>query len=137
MAQNKTQPTSAAVEEFLANVPDEKRRNDGIAICALLEEITGEKPKMWGTTIVGFGEYSYLCGKSMEKMCQIGFSPRKAELVLYLLMGFESHKAALEKLGNPKIGKSCLYIKSLAKMDMAVLRQMIEADWAASCAKYG
>lgn len=125
MAENKTQPTTIAVADFIAAVPDPVRRADAGKVCAMMARLSGEPPVMWGGSIVGFGTYSYMCGKREEKFLRIGFSPRAKELVLYLLPGYEGKEAQLAKLGKHRLGKSCLYIKTLAGVDEAVLEELI------------
>jgi hypothetical protein len=124
----KTRPTGADVEAFLAAVPDERRRADARTLCALLAEVTGERPALWGTSIVGFGTYHYRYESGHEGTSALAsFSPRKAHLVLYLVGGFEDrHGKLLAKLGPHKTGKGCLYLKSLADVDLDVLRELVE-----------
>lgn len=121
----KTRPTQVSVDAFLAQQPD-PRRTDCEAIAALMRDATGEPATMWGDAIVGFGRYNqaYANGKSMEWLLT-GFSPRKNDLVLYVLNGSDAQNALLVKLGKHKVGKSCLYIKRLADIDRAVLEQVI------------
>jgi hypothetical protein len=124
----KTQPTGADVEAFLAAVPDETRRADARTLCALLGEVTGEPPVMWGSSIIGFGEYHYRYESGHEGNAPLAsFAPRKANLVLYLIGGFEDrHSKLMAKLGSHKTGKGCLYLKSLADIDMDVLRELVD-----------
>jgi Domain of unknown function (DU1801) len=124
----KTLPTQDDVAAFLAAVPDERRRADARTLCSLLSEVTGEPPVLWGTSIVGFGTYHYRYESGHEgDSALVGFSPRKANLVLYLVGGFaDRHQNLLEKLGPHRTGKGCLYLKSLADVDLAVLRQLVE-----------
>ena len=131
MAETKTKATIVAPAEFIAAVPDPARRADGEALAALMTRISGEPATMWGPSIVGFGRYAYRydSGHSGES-CRVGFSPRKAELVLYVLSGGEGEAALLAKLGKHRTGKSCLYIKRLDGIDMDVLEQLIVAHWA-------
>lgn len=138
MAELKTKETIVSVDDFLDNVENDIRRIDGYEIRKIMEEITGEPAKMWGPSIIGFGKYSYKyeSGHGGE-MCKIGFSPRKAELVLYIGMDGEKQTQNLEKLGPHKIGKGCLYIKTLGKIDIEILRTMIKDKWDDMCAKYG
>ena len=126
MAELKTKPNEVSVDDFLDAVPDETRRADARAVCAMMARVTGMPPKMWGPSIVGFGSYRYTydSGHSGE-MCRIGFSPRKAQLVLY--GGFLRAPELLERLGKHDTGKGCLYIKKLANVDMGVLEQMTHA----------
>lgn len=125
MAENKTQPTAESVAAFLDAVPDDARRSDAKAICALMEEATGLEPVMWGPAIVGFGSYHYVYDSGREgDSCRIGFSPRKAETVVYGL-GPERQAALFAKLGKHKTGKGCLYIKRLSDVDARVLTDLI------------
>ena len=129
MAENKTQPTRASVKTFLASVADSKRRADGLAIAALMEELTGSPPKMWGPTIVGFGSYHYKYASGREGDSPlVGFSPRKEALTLYIMGGFDTYEALLGQLGKHKIGKACLYIKSLEDVDLKILKKLITAS---------
>ena len=127
MPENKTQPTPVSVADFIAAVPDPLRRADAETLVALLGERSGEPATMWGPSIIGFGRYRYTydSGRSGE-MCRIGFSPRKAETVLYLTDGFPSHGELMARLGKHRTGKSCLYIKRLSDIDMAVLTQLVD-----------
>lgn len=136
MAENKTKPTGVAVADFIAAVPDPIRRADAETICAMMARLSGEPATMWGPSIVGFGSYSYLCGKREERFLRIGFSPRAKELVLYLLPGYEGKEAQLAKLGKHRTGKSCLYIKKLADVDEAVLEDLTADALAWMDAKY-
>jgi Domain of unknown function (DU1801) len=124
----KTLPTGADVEAFLAAVPDERRRADARELCALLTEVTGEQAVLWGASIVGFGTYHYRYESGHEgTSALVGFSPRKAHLVLYLVGGFDArHHKLLAKLGPHKTGKGCLYLKSLADVDHDVLRELVD-----------
>jgi hypothetical protein len=123
-----TRPTGAAVEEFLAAVADENRRADAVAVCELMQDVTGEPAAMWGPAIVGFGSYHYRYDSGHEGDAPlVGFSPRKQNLVVYLVGGYEErYPALLEKLGPHKTGKGCLYLKRLAAVDQAVLRELID-----------
>ncbi|MDQ0249037.1 hypothetical protein J2W22_001084 [Sphingomonas kyeonggiensis] len=125
MAELKTKATEVSVADFIAAVPDPVRRADAEIVRAMLQRLTGEEPRMWGPTIIGFGSYRYTydSGHSGE-MCRIGFSPRKAELVLYVLTGQPDQAPLLARLGKHKTGKSCLYVKKLADVDMAVLEEI-------------
>jgi Domain of unknown function (DU1801) len=127
-ASPKTTPTAADVEAFLARVPSDTRRDDARALCALLGDVTGEPPVLWGTSIVGFGSYHYRYDSGREGDWPLaGFSPRKAHLVVYLTGGFaDRHHRLLAKLGPHKAGKGCLYIKRLADVDLGVLRDLVE-----------
>jgi hypothetical protein len=121
-------PTPADVDAFLKAVPDEKRRADAHALLELMSSVTGEPPVMWGPSIVGFGSYHYRyeSGRTGDSPLA-GFSPRKANLVVYLVGGYEQrYPKLLEQLGPHKTGKSCLYLKRLGDVDLDVLRQLIE-----------
>ena len=137
MAENKTKPTSVSAQEFLEAIPDDSRRADSKALAKLMQKVTGKKPAMWGTAIVGFDSYHYKYASGHEgDMCVIGFSPRKAANVLYGATGFEGVDAFLAKLGKHTTGKGCLYIKKLADVDVKVLEAMIEKGVAATRARY-
>jgi hypothetical protein len=126
MAEIKTKPSAVSAEDFLDAVPDPVRRADGKAVAALMARVTGEQPQMWGPSIVGYGSYHYKYDSGHEgTMCRIGFSPRKAELVLYVLDGNGDQSDALAKLGKHRSGKGCLYIKKLADVDMDVLERLV------------
>ena len=130
MAELKTKPTAVSVHDFLNAVADEQKRADAFTILEMMTDITGEAPKMWGPSIVGFGEYHYVYDSGHEgDCCLTGFSPRKNALTLYFNAGLEERFAAeLEKLGKAKTGKGCLYIKKLADVDLGVLKKMIRAN---------
>lgn len=132
MAEPKTQRTKASVAAFIAAVENEQRRKDAKAVDKLLREITGEKPAMWGPSIVGYGEYRTPSGL----WPRLGFSPRKANLVLYVLTGAKGQTALLSRLGKHKTGRACLYINKLADVDESVLRTLIEQSWTHMHAKY-
>ena len=127
----KTKATAVSAETFLAGVPNETRRADGQAVCALMAKVTGEAAAMWGPSIVGFGRYSYTyaSGHSGE-MCRIGFSPRSTSLVLYGVASAKGQAPLLARLGKHKLGKGCLYINRLADVDEAVLGELIARAWA-------
>ena len=128
MAELKTKPTQASVKEFLKEIPDEERREDCLAIAKIMEEITGEKPKMWGPSIVGFGTYrfKYESGREGDWMLT-GFSPRKKDLTLYIMMGFDKHPELMKQLGKHSTSKSCLYIKRLSDIHVPTLKKLIKA----------
>jgi hypothetical protein len=127
MAEQKTKLTELSAEDFLSQIADEKIRQDSQKICKLMEKATGEKPKMWGSSIVGFGSrhLKYESGRELDSM-EIGFSPRKQNLTLYLTNGEALDENLLSKLGKHKLGKSCLYFKRLSDVDEKVLEQLIE-----------
>ena len=129
MAELKTKQTNESVKDFLNKVADEERRADCFAIAKLMEEVTGEKPKMWGPSIVGFGSYHYKYASGREGDWPItGFSPRKKDLTLYIMMGFEKHRDLMEKLGKHSSSKSCLYIKRLADIHVPTLKKLIRVS---------
>lgn len=126
MAELKTKVNDANVWEFLESVPDEKKRDDSLAVLALMREVTGEEPKMWGTSIVGFGSYHYQYESGREgEFMLVGFSPRKQNLTLYIMPGFERYDQLMAKLGKYKTGKSCLYVKKLEDVNQDVLRELV------------
>ena len=128
MAELKTKPTTASVKEFLNQVPDEERRADCFAVAKIMEEITGDKPKMWGPSIVGFGTYRYKYASGREGDWPVtGFSPRKRDLTLYIMPGFAKHAELMKQLGSKhSTGKSCLYIKRLSDVHIPTLKKLIK-----------
>jgi len=137
MAEIKTKPTQVSVDAFIEAVPDATRREDAKTLVGMMERLTGESAKMWGPTIIGFGSYHYKYDSGHEgEMCRIGFSPRKAELVLYVLNAYSDQSAELAKLGKHKTGKGCLYVKRLADVDMAVLEGLLRDKLARMNATY-
>jgi len=127
MAEQKTRPTDKSVTEFLDRVPDEKKRQDGYEILALMQNVTGMPPVLWGDSIVGFGSYDYRYASGHEGDTFItGFSPRKQAITLYGLVFYNPDHPLLQKLGKFKLGKGCLYIKRLQDMDKTVLTQLIQ-----------
>ena len=136
MAEIKTKPTEASVEEFLDRVEPASKREDGKVLDALFRNVTGEAPKMWGATIVGYGQYHYKYASGHEgDMCRVGFSPRKAKHSLYLLgclttpEGRARRSEQLSHLGKHSSGVGCLYVNKLADIDLAVLEEMIRDAW--------
>ena len=126
MAENKTKQTEIAVDDFLAAVPDPQRREDAKTLRAMMERISGYKARMWGPSIVGFGQYRYQYDSGHKgEMARIGFSPRARELVLYLMGGFPRHQELMDRLGKYRTGKACLYVKKLSDIDEAVLEALI------------
>jgi hypothetical protein len=127
MTENKTQPTDADVEAFLNAVDNERKRADSFAILKMMKEVTGEEPVMWGPSIVGFGSvhYKYASGREGD-MGLTGFSPRKANLTLYITDGFDKYGDLLARLGKHKTSVSCLYINKLADVDQDVLRELVQ-----------
>ncbi|MEM9500397.1 MAG: DUF1801 domain-containing protein [Pseudomonadota bacterium] len=138
MAEAKTQQTDVAVEDFIAKVEPEAKRADAEVLDALFRKVTGEEPKMWGPSIIGYGDYrtTYASGRDVHWM-RAGFSPRKAKHSLYMMGGYcddiaaKSRDEALARLGKYKTGKSCLYINKLTDVDLDVLEEMIAVDWEA------
>lgn len=130
MSENKTQPTDNNVLDYIASVENKRRRDDANTLLEIMADITGYQPKMWGPTIIGFGSYHYVYDSGREgDALLVGFAPRKANLVLYIMAGFEEYDALLEQLGKHKVGKSCLYINKLADVDLDVLKQLITASF--------
>lgn len=126
MAENKTVETEAEVEAFLNAVADERRRADSFAILKLMQDVTGEEPKMWGDSIVGFGRYHYRYASGREgDFMLVGFAPRKQKLSLYIISGFDGFDDLRARLGKHKVGKSCLYVNKLSDVDQDALREMI------------
>lgn len=127
--ENKTKPTNQSVAEFLNKIPDAERREDCRAVAKMMEKITGSKPKMWGASIVGFGSYHYKYASGREGDWLVtGFSPRKQDLTLYIMMGFEKHADLMKQLGKHRTGKSCLYIKRLSDIHVPTLKKLIESS---------
>ncbi len=122
----KTKVNEASVEGFLNSVADEQKRNDCFEILKIMEQATNEAPKMWGSSIVGFGSYHYKGASGREGDWMLtGFSPRKANLTIYILGGFDRHQDLLQKLGKHTTSVGCLYIKRLADVDKKVLRELV------------
>ena len=132
MSTIKTVLNDASVTDFINAVPDETKRKDGFTLLEFFTKITGEEAKMWGTSIIGFGTYHYKSERSRQEgdWPLVGFSPRKQNLTLYLMSGFDGTKELLSKLGKHKISTgSCLYINKLADVDMKVLEQLIRQSY--------
>ncbi|WP_144119970.1 DUF1801 domain-containing protein [Catellatospora sichuanensis] len=131
MSEPKTTKNDASVEEFLAGVADARRRADAQAVCELMEDVTGQPPVMWGSAIVGFGQYRYVYASGKQgDWPAVGFSPRKQSLVLYVTEGFDVHGDLLARLGPVTTSKACLYVKKLADVDTAALRELIASAFA-------
>lgn len=127
MAELKTKLNDQSPWEFLETVDIPKRKEDALFVTKIMKEITGEEPKMWGASIIGFGSYRYKTKSGQEgDWMKIGLSPRKASLTLYLSYGFERHTKLLEQLGKHKIGKACFYIKKIEDVDENILRKLIK-----------
>lgn len=129
-AEIKTKETTASVEDFINSVPDEQKRKDSFAIMEMMKKATKEEPKMWGGAIIGFGNVRYKSEKTGREVdwLRIGFSPRKANISLYLMLNIKEQSATLEKLGKHKTGVGCLYINKLEDIDIKVLKGMIETS---------
>ena len=127
MAEAKTKPTAESVDDFIGRVADERRRNDCRTVLDLMADVTGEAPVMWGTSIVGFGRYRQRYQSGQEGEWPVAaFSPRKGDLTLYITPEFDDYPDLMPRLGKYRTGKSCLYIKKLADVDLGVLRQLVE-----------
>ena len=127
MAELKTKPNDQNVEAFLNSVEDEDKRQACFTVMEIMEDVTGADAKMWGDSIVGFGtyRYKYASGREGEWMLT-GFSPRKRNLTLYIMSGFDEYDQLLDKLGKYTTGKSCLYIKKIEDVDLDVLRELVD-----------
>jgi hypothetical protein len=126
MAENKTQRTKASVAAFFAAIPDPDRQRDAKALAALIRKTTGERPAMWGSSIVGYGQVTYQGSKGRAvDWFPVGFSPRKAALVLYLMGGLKANANLLAELGRHKVGGGCLYLPRLEEIDTRVLTRLI------------
>lgn len=138
MAEIKTKPTGSSVSDYIASRADEEQRTDCKALMAMMKKITGQPPKMWGPSIVGYGRYRYTyeSGRSGE-MPVVGFAIRGRDLVVYLLAEDAKQKSLLAKLGKHRMGKSCLYFKRLADIDAAVLERLIAGSIAGLRRRYG
>ena len=137
MAENKTQPTMQSVADFIGAVDHPVRRADAEALDAMFRRVTGWQPRMWGPTIIGYGQYHYTydSGRAGDFLAT-GFSPRKANLSVYIMPGYADFGGILARLGKHKIGKSCLYINKLADVDMAVLEELVQAGLKDLAAKW-
>ena len=135
MAELKTKRTTQSAAEFMESVEPAEKRQDGFALIELFQKITGEKPVMWGTSIVGFGMYHYKSERSSQEgdWPLVGFSPRKQNLTLYVMHGNSESKDLLQKLGKHKTSESsgggCLYINKLSDVDLSVLSQIIKKSY--------
>jgi hypothetical protein len=130
MAEPKTKATESGVDAFLKGIADAERRADAVRLLEVMREVTGQPPRMWGSAMVGFGDHHYVHPSGREGDTFLaGFSPRKDALALYFWAGLqERFGAELPRLGKVKAGKGCLYVKRLADVDLAVLREMIQAN---------
>ena len=138
MADLKTKPTALSIEKFLDGLPDESVRDDCRALIKLMKKVTGSDPKMWGSSIIGFGKYHYKYDSGHEgDMCLTGFSPRKQNISLYLMPGLTGIQPLLRELGKHKASKGCLYIKTLKDVDQNVLEQIVAHSVRVLKTKYG
>jgi len=130
LAEIKTKQTTASVEDFINNVSDAQKRKDSLLLLEMMKKATGEEPKMWGSSLIGFGNKRYkspATGREVDWLL-IGFAPRKANLSLYLMMDIKKQAATLKKLGKHKTGVGCLYINTLVDVDLKVLKGLIDAS---------
>jgi hypothetical protein len=127
MAENKTRPGKQSVAQFLNAIEDTQRRKDAKKVAAMMRKATGKRATLWGASIVGFGKYHYKYASGREgDWALVGFSPRKQNLVVYIMPGFSEFPQLMKKLGKYKTGKSCLYLKKLDDVDEGVLEKLIE-----------
>ena len=133
LAEIKTKQNNASVEEFIDSVPDEQKRKDSLVILKMMEKATKEQPKMWGSSLIGFGNKRFkspATGREVDWF-KIGFSPRKTNLSLHLILDLKKHADAMKNLGKHKTGSGCLYINKLADVDIRILEKLIAAAAAA------
>ncbi|MXY48370.1 MAG: DUF1801 domain-containing protein [Gemmatimonadetes bacterium] len=137
MSDIKTRPTDASVDAFIDAVDHPRRREDARTLMDLMQRVTGEEPVMWGPSIVGYGSYHYRYASGQEADWPVvGFSPRKQNLSIYIMTGFEASDALLSHLGKHKTGKSCLYVNKLADVDLDVLESLVRASVAEMKRRY-
>ena len=137
MAENKTKPTQLKVSDFIAGIEDKVKRDDCRELMKLMAKITGNRAKMWGAAIVGYGKYHYKYESGREgDFFLTGFSPRKQALSIYIVSGFSINPELMEKLGKYKTGKSCLYVKKLDDVDRSALAQLVKESVAFIRKKY-
>lgn len=128
-SQNKTVTTKASVRDFINKVKDVRKRKDSMSLVAMMKKETGNTPKMWGPTIIGFGTYHYKYESGREgDMPVVGFSPRSAAIVVYLSARFDQREALLSRFGKHKTGKGCIYVNTLEDIDMEILQKMIRSQ---------
>ena len=128
MSDAKTTPTNVSVDDYIASVENQRRREDAETLNQLFKDITGWNPVMWGPSLIGYGQYHYKYDSGHEgDMLATGFSPRKANQVLYIMPGYANFGPILDRLGKHKMGKSCLYVNKLADIDLDVLTELIKA----------
>jgi hypothetical protein len=127
VAELKTQKNETSVQEFLDAVADDRKREDSYAVLEFMKEVTGDEPAMWGTSIIGFGSYRYKYASGREREWFLtGFSPRKKNITLYIMSGFDEYERLLGDLGKHSTGKSCLYINKLEDVDQETLRELVK-----------
>lgn len=128
MAEIKTKPTAESVEDFLNKIQDEQKRKDSFAILEMMKKASGDEPKMWGSSLIGFGDKKYKSPATGREVAwfKIGFSPRKANFSLYLTIDIKKYATDLDKLGKHKTGMGCLYINKLSEVDQKVLKELIK-----------
>jgi len=138
MSTLKTLPNDVSAEDFINTVPEATKKEDSFTLLRMFSKITGEKPKMWGASIIGFGQYHYKSERSTQEgdWPLIAFSPRKQSLTLYIMLGFEDFTDLLKKLGKHKTSKGCLYINKLSDVDQVVLEKIIKQSFVAAKKKY-
>ncbi len=136
-ANNKTVATNGSIPKFLDSIDNQTRVADCRAVMEMMAAVTKKKPKLWGNSIIGYGEYHYVYDSGREgDMPRVGLSPRKQNLVLYIMPGFEELGAMAAKLGKHKVGKSCLYINKLEDVHLATLKKMIAKSWSIMNKRY-
>ena len=140
-AEIKTKATEAGVADFIAAIPETRRREEAALVDAMHRRVTGLEPRMWGPSIIGYGSYDYVYDSGRSgTMCRAGFSPRKTAMTLYLMGHYLDRQpeadALLAKLGKHKTGKSCLYVNKLADVDLEVLEQLVALSWDVMNARY-
>ena len=138
MVEIKTKVTKAGAKDFIDQVPDKTKRGDALVLLKLFQKITGEKPKMWGTSIIGFGSYHYKSEKSSQEgdWPLTAFSPRKQNLTIYIMLGFADYSGLLKKLGKHKTSVGCLYINKLSDIDLGILEKLIKQSFLVMKKKY-
>jgi len=126
MSELKTKPTDRDVTEFLNEIPEEEKRRDCFALADLMQRVTGEKPEMWGESMIGFGRYNYRYASGQTgEWSKTGFAPRKQNITIYIMAYLENFPEIMQRLGKFKTGKSCIYIKRLSDIDISVLEELI------------
>ncbi|MEL6360192.1 MAG: DUF1801 domain-containing protein [Pseudomonadota bacterium] len=137
-SENKTKPTKASVTDLIESVDHEVRKRDAKTLLKVMKKITGKRPKIWGSKIIGFGQYHYKYESGREgDFMRVGFSPGKANMTVYIVNGFSTYADQLARLGKYKTGKSCLYITNLDNVDLGVLEEIIEDSLEVMRERYG